>query len=277
MEDQTVELLAGTDYEPLRDTALALPNQARLFTIDDREELEFANRWTRENVLARMDAIKEFFRERKARARAVWQDFVDLEKNGLEPCELALKIMNRGTLDFENREEAKRKQAEAEARARQKEAERQAAEEARARREEAERKHAEECRAKDEARAAGAAAAEKGGDTEIAEALRSELGQHKPAPVPELPLPVVTPPVHMPEPPRRGGGGGGTGIRKNYKARVTNKTALIKFVAEHPKHENLLDVNESAGKRLAGTYEERLEQVIPGLQGYNDPGVSRRR
>lgn len=274
MEAQTVESL-GSDYEPLRDTALALPDQARLIVITDDEELAFANEWTKQAVLARMDAIREFFKDRKARARAVWQDLVDLEKAALEPCEAARKIIDRAVLTYDTRREAERQAAVEKARLAQAEAERQAIIKRASYVTGCAISYAAECIEADERKRAVAAAAETAGDSEVAEAMKQEIGKYEPPTLqPELSLPPV---VAVPVAAEPAKAVGGASVKKNWKARLDDKMALVRFIAEHPEHENLLDLNEAAATKLAKAYEGRLSQIIPGLSAFNDPNVSRRR
>lgn len=274
MEGQTIEQL-GSDYEPLRDTALALPDQARLIVIRDDEELAFANEWARHVVLARIDAIKDFFRDRKARAHAVWKDMVALEQAALEPCEAARKIVDRAVLTYNERQAERRRQAEEEARRLRAEEERRALLARAPALLAAAISYVATCIQEDERREAAAAAAEKAGDVETAEAMKQEIGRHD-APVlePELLLPPIAPPIMVPEAPRAVAG---ASVRKNWKARVIDKMALVRFVAAHPEYENLLEVNQSAADKQAKSLEGRLAKAIPGLEGYNDPSVSRKR
>lgn len=109
------------------------------------------------------------------------------------------------------------------------------------------------------------------GDHEVADALADELGKVEtpsiqPVAAPVAP-PVVTAPVIVPSAPK--------GIAKNWKARVTDKAALIRFVADHPEYANLLDLNQSAADKLAKALEQNLAATVRGLEGFNDPSVRR--
>lgn len=60
----------------------------------------------------------------------------------------------------------------------------------------------------------------------------------------------------------------GTSTRKKWKARVTDKAALVKYIAAHPQFLHVLEVNESALNKLAGAMEENLN--IDGCQVYQE-------
>lgn len=60
--------------------------------------------------------------------------------------------------------------------------------------------------------------------------------------------------------------------RDNWSARVTNLVALIKFVAAHPEHQNLLTPNSAALNQLARAMKSNLK--IDGVQAVNAPLVA---
>jgi len=60
----------------------------------------------------------------------------------------------------------------------------------------------------------------------------------------------------------------GQSMRVKWKARVSNKSALIAFVSKQPQFENLLEVNESALNRLAASLEGKI--AIDGCQCYTE-------
>lgn len=60
--------------------------------------------------------------------------------------------------------------------------------------------------------------------------------------------------------------------RENWSARVTSLTELIRFVAAHPEHQNLLQVNTTAVNALARAMKGNLK--IAGLQAVNTPIVA---
>lgn len=64
----------------------------------------------------------------------------------------------------------------------------------------------------------------------------------------------------------------GASMRKNWKAEVTDKAALIKHVAANPHLVNLLDVNDSALNKMAKALELNLN--LPGVRPWNDVGLA---
>jgi DNA polymerase III gamma/tau subunit len=66
----------------------------------------------------------------------------------------------------------------------------------------------------------------------------------------------------------------GLSTRQNWKARLTDKMALIKFVAAHPEHQHLLDVNQSAINQLAKAQKDAMN--LPGVEAYPDAVMSAR-
>ncbi len=66
----------------------------------------------------------------------------------------------------------------------------------------------------------------------------------------------------------------GLSTRQNWKARLTDKMALIRFVAEHPEHQHLLDVNQSALNQLAKAQKDAMR--LPGVEAYPDAVMSAR-
>lgn len=66
----------------------------------------------------------------------------------------------------------------------------------------------------------------------------------------------------------------GLSTRQNWKARLTDKMALIKFVAEHPEHQHLLDVNQSSLNQLAKAQKDAMK--LPGVEAYTDAVMSAR-
>lgn len=66
----------------------------------------------------------------------------------------------------------------------------------------------------------------------------------------------------------------GLSTRQNWKARLTDKMALIRFIAEHPEHQHLLDVNQSALNQLAKAQKDAMR--LPGVEAYPDAVMSAR-
>jgi hypothetical protein len=66
----------------------------------------------------------------------------------------------------------------------------------------------------------------------------------------------------------------GLSTRQNWKARCTDKMALIRFIAEHPEHVHLIDVNQSALNQLAKAQKDAMR--LPGVEAYPDAVMSAR-
>ncbi|MCA3230971.1 MAG: hypothetical protein INH06_01420, partial [Cupriavidus sp.] len=66
----------------------------------------------------------------------------------------------------------------------------------------------------------------------------------------------------------------GLSTRQNWKARCTDKMALIRFIAEHPEHQHLLDINQSALNQLAKAQKDAMK--LPGVEAYPDAVMSAR-
>lgn len=66
----------------------------------------------------------------------------------------------------------------------------------------------------------------------------------------------------------------GLSTRQNWKARLTDKMALIAFIAQHPEHQHLLDVNQSAINQLAKAQKDAMR--LPGVEAYPDAVLSAR-
>jgi hypothetical protein len=81
--------------------------------------------------------------------------------------------------------------------------------------------------------------------------------------------PIVAPPVSVA---RTVPKVSGVVHRENWSARVTSVAALIKFVAAHPEHQNLLTPNQAALNQLARAMKSNLR--IDGVQAINTPTVA---
>lgn len=99
----------------------------------------------------------------------------------------------------------------------------------------------------EETRLAEAEAAEQAGDAELAEQIIDE-----PVELPPVVVQSSTPKI------------AGISHKKTWKAEVTSKVALIKFVAENQKWLHLLDVNTKEIGRLATAQKSALS--IPGIK-----------
>lgn len=74
-------------------------------------------------------------------------------------------------------------------------------------------------------------------------------------PAPVAPVPIVTPDVAQVQ---------GISIRKMYSAEITNKMALIEYVATHPEWKGFLEPNMPVLNKLAATQKDELS--IPGVK-----------
>jgi hypothetical protein len=100
--------------------------------------------------------------------------------------------------------------------------------------------------------------AEASGKTEKAEELR-QVASTVVAPIAAAAIPVS----------------GAMGVRKVWKARVTDKTALIKAVVEGKVPESVLLIDESALNKIAAALKGSLN--YPGVQPYEDESLARSR
>lgn len=66
----------------------------------------------------------------------------------------------------------------------------------------------------------------------------------------------------------------GLSTRQNWKARLIDKMALIQFIAAHPEHQHLIDVNQSAINQLAKAQKDAMN--LPGVEAYPDAVMSAR-
>lgn len=66
----------------------------------------------------------------------------------------------------------------------------------------------------------------------------------------------------------------GTSVRTTFKARVIDKPAFIRAVADTPQFEALLDVNESGLNAMARSLKTNLR--IPGIEVYEERGMAAR-
>lgn len=66
----------------------------------------------------------------------------------------------------------------------------------------------------------------------------------------------------------------GTSVRKVWKARVISKIDVIRYVAEHPEYEYLLEVDMSGANSLAKMMEAKL--CVTGLEAFEEEILARR-
>jgi hypothetical protein len=176
----------------------------------------------------------------------------------LEEAETYLKAKIKGYLDAEDAKRRAEEERQREVQRQEQERLRREAEEARLKAEaEAREKEriAEEARKKGDAEAAAKALAE-------ADAIK-ESGQQT-AQALEQTAAVVAAPIAAAPAPKVAG----FSRRTKWKSRLKSKMDLIRFVANNPQYENLLDVNEQACNRQAESLQDKL--AIPGLEAYQD-------
>jgi len=189
--------------------------------------------------------IKDEFAETKALANKLHKQICERERFHLERPERVFSIVKRGLKAYDDEQEriaaVARKAAEDAARA------------------ERERLEAEVLRLAEEAALNAALAAEESGESEkAAEILAHPEVFAEPAETPPPPPAVISgaPAVQ------------GLGKAKLKKANVTDLLALVKHVAEHPEHLNLIEANQPAINKLAQALGDSLD--IPGIEFVED-------
>lgn len=271
------------EYAPIVNEAKRLPGQAELVEVVDQPSYEFANQFVREVILPVRDRAKEIIDPYTEAGNIFHKAMVSLRKLVTEPgnkqssspVEHAIRIIDGRCMAYNQDQEWLRREAEAREAAERERLELKAKCEAvwstiwwlAAAVAEAELKKAELAKI--------AETAEQEGDKEAAEAIREEM-QTAPLPPPlepEIVIPPMAPPAVLPDKPKAEG----TSLRKNFKARLASIMSLVAFVAQHPEHHGLLLLNQTAADKLAKAYEEKLGQIIPGLEAWNDAGISRKR
>lgn len=66
----------------------------------------------------------------------------------------------------------------------------------------------------------------------------------------------------------------GTSAARPWKARITDKMAVIKYIAEHPEYEHLVEIGQSKIDALAKTMKDKMP--ISGIETYQDIQISAR-
>lgn len=251
------------EYAPILARARELPDEAQLIPISSTDEHDFALAWLRDEQAAAVTRVKESVGPWKKLADTVHAAFCRLEKLALDPAAAARQVIVDKARRYGEIVEAQRR-----------EAERRAREEAAAAERLARVHHgitlvafAISQAAEVMENRAAASAAEKAGDGEKAEELRTQaempLFQQPPPP----PI-VVTAPAELPEAPK--------GLAKNWKGRLSATDGLlrvVRFIANHPEWIHLLELSQVHADRAAKTFEARLGQVVDGLEGFNEPTV----
>ncbi|WP_284459711.1 hypothetical protein [Cupriavidus campinensis] len=193
-------------------------------------------------------------------------DLFRAPKEYLASAETALKgAMLTYDREQQRKAEEARREAERVAREERQRIEAEARETARRAQEEADRIAKE---AADAAAAGDAAKAaelqQQASDTAAAGAAQAETIAMEAEMVTAAPMPVATAAPKV----------AGLSTRQNWKARLTDKMALIAFIAQHPEHQHLLDVNQSALNQLAKAQKDAMR--LPGVEAYPDAVMSAR-
>jgi hypothetical protein len=270
-----LEELAG-EFSPVLERARSLAEEAALIPVTTEDEHDFLRTWLASEVDATERRAKEIVDPYSGFAHRVHRAFTALRGLVTDETSRARATAKPKILAWAAELDRRRREAEERARREREEAERLAVvarapyllHVAVAQVAELEDTEREKREAAERARAAG--------DHEIADAITDEIGKVE-APIiqPEPPPPpsiTVAAPVAVPSAPK--------GIAKNWKARLRDPDGLlrvVRFVAEHPEQIGLLELNQGAADKLAKVHEARLGDVVPGLEGWNDPTVRRTR
>lgn len=204
----------------------------RAMTMLERaERVEITDMVTYEAAVELARAIKDLRAEAEAHHRPVIQAALEAHRKALEAFRRIDEPLRSAELELKRRiaawsAEQERRRLEAERRAR----------------EEAERLAAEAIEAQiEQLKASGA----------TPEHIAAVISEAQRMPV----IAPTAPPASRPQ---------GVSTRKHYRAVVRNLMALIRWVAEHPTHESLLEPNQSALNALARAQGASLD--IPGVQ-----------
>jgi hypothetical protein len=224
--------IAMPDVEAAALSHAPIIERAMALTVTNVDEHEFALLAEKE-LKAMKRAGQELFRDTKAKAHATHAAACAAEAKLIAPIDAALGIIGGKCSTYEEvqRKLAQEKRLQLEAIARKGEAERLARE---------------------------AATLEESGDAATAsevmhEAVAMESG--------EAPAPVVHVETGL-------ASVKGSSSRKAWKARVTNKLALIQYVAANPQWMHLVEPNEVGLNGLAKSQQGALN--VPGVQAYTD-------
>lgn len=261
------------ELAPVLDRARSLPDEAELIPCSSEEECDFLQAWLGDEVARVEKRGKEIVDPYAGFAHRAHRTFTALRALVTDETAKASAVGKRKILAWARVVEERRRGAE---------------ERARREREEAERlvvvarapyllhvaiAQVAELMQREEEKRIAAKAAEDAGDTEAATAITEELGRVEvPTIQPDLSvaLPEVLPPLATPQKPK--------GIARNFKGRLRRPLIdLIRFVAEHPEWESLLELNQSSVDKAAKLHETKLSQVVPALEAYDDPTVRRAR
>lgn len=258
------------DFSPIYERARSLPQEAGLIPVTSEDEHGFIRAWLADEVDGTEEAAKRLLDPIATFLHRLHRSFTGLRGLVTDETKRAREVAKPKILAWANELDRRRREAE---------------EQARREREAAELRvvvgrapylaHVgisqwAEIEIGEREKHEAAERAREAGDLEVADAIADEIGKiEEPTIQPELEpvLPLVAAPVSVPEKPK--------GIAKNWRARLTDRMKLIRYVAAHPEYENLLELDQGAADRLAKALEDKL--AIPGLEAFNEPTVRRGR
>jgi len=257
------------EYRPVLERARELPEVAKLIPVTSEEEHEYFREWLADEVDATEKRAKEIIDPYSGFAHRVHRAFTSLRALVTDETAKAREIAKPKILAWKAEVDRLRREAEEQARREREAAELRAAIARAPYLVHVAVAQVAELIQREEEKRIAAKAAEDAGDAEAAAAIAEEFGRvDAPTIQPDLTplLPEVIPPPMAPAKV--------SGIAKNFKGRLRRPfIELVRFVAEHPEWESLLTPNQSAIDKAAKLHEEKLSQVVPPLEGYDDPTV----
>lgn len=262
-------------YAPIVERARTLQAEASAIEIDDEDSCAFADHWVKHEVMGTQDSAIEIVGPWTDFGNTIHKSFVALRSVVVDACKSA-----RITIDEKDRAYRVRVEREKAERERLECVEREARERQAGALVAVETIHAQlsfaaECMERDRELADTAKEAEESGDAEMATALREQIGeQAAPPPLTQAPL-FVDPPVvaQAPEVPKLKG----THTRDNWKHRIRDADQARRSIHERPEYWHLLVFDTRALDQMAKANRENLSKLIPGIEAWNDQGISRGR
>lgn len=270
-----LEELAG-EFSPVLERARSLAEEAALIPVTTEDEHDFLRTWLASEVDATERSAKEIVDPYSGFAHRVHRAFTSLRSLVTDETTRARAVAKPKILAWAAELDRRRRAAEDQARREREEAEHRAVIERMPYLAHVGLAQWAEIELAEQEKRAAAERAREAGDLEVADAIADEIGkidaptiQPEVAPAPAL---TIAAPAALPAAPK--------GIARNWKARLKGDDGLlrvVRFVAEHPEQIGLLELNQAAADKLAKVHEARLGDVVPGLEGWNDPTVRRTR
>ena len=224
-------VIARPETESLTEEAGVLVVKAEAVTIETRQDHAETLIFIKE-LRSRERAITEHFEPSRAALESAKKEILSARDSLVKPLAEARGILNSKATGYEDEQERIAREAQRKA-------------------EEEERKKAEEARKAEEERLAALEEALDEGEIEKAE----EIMAADPEPEPEVVHVPVVPDVAKVE---------GVSSHKRYSAEVVDKMLLIRYVAEHPEWESLIEPNIPALNRIA--ISQKDEMKLPGVK-----------